>query len=299
MCDYKEAIEKLKSLDLSTYPYDEIRKNIGLFGKFGAIQMMLHPGKVLIRARPSNLKQSFTKRRELSYKPKENNKSYQRASTPNQTMFYAGTIPEDIKVGELDNARIIASLEASHLLRNVGNEGEQSVTFSKWVITKDIPLFAVCYHKDFTEKNSHTKELYEAYQQWTKSLDPDLQEKSFFITEYLANEFAKKDIRGDYDYMISAIFTEISVNKGVAGVYYPSVRADALGFNVAILPEAVDSSLQLVAVGECTIYKKGDHTIVDNETVCLIEDDKKPFILQPVEADYHIGRDRILQELKK
>ena len=113
MCDYKEAIEKLKSLDLSTYPHDEIRKNIGLFGKFGAIQMMLHPGKVLIRARPSNPKQSFTKRSELSYKPKENNKTYQRASTPNQTMFYAGTIPEDIKVGELDNARIIASLEAS------------------------------------------------------------------------------------------------------------------------------------------------------------------------------------------
>ena len=76
------------------------------------------------------------------------------------------------------------------------------------------------------------------------------------------------------------------------------MRADALGFNVAILPETVDSSLQLVAVGECTIYKKSDHTIVDNETVCLIEDDKKPFTLQPIEADYHIGRDRILQELK-
>ena len=55
-------------------------------------------------------------------------------------MFYAGAISEILKLDVVDNARIIASMEASHLLKNIGFEGEQLITFGKWVVTKDIPL---------------------------------------------------------------------------------------------------------------------------------------------------------------
>ncbi|ACU60970.1 RES family NAD+ phosphorylase [Chitinophaga pinensis] len=298
MSDYKTAIDRLQKLDLSTYPYNEIKDLIQLFGKFGIIQMTLHKGKVLIRARPNTDGQpSFTKRSELSYTPSAFNKKYQRASTPNQTMFYAGTIPEGIAPDELNNARIIASLETSHLLRNAGHEGEQRVTFSKWVVTHDIPLVAVCYNKDFVTKSSHTKELYDSYQNSVAGLDDYLRDKSLAISEFLASEFAKTDVDPDYKYMISAIFGETVANTNHAGVYFPSVRADAKGYNVAINPEFADNCLQLVAAGECTIYKKGENTIVDNETVCTITDDSIPFELLPIDAQYRVGRDSILKEL--
>ncbi len=297
MQDYKTAIEELKKLDLSKNPREEVLQLFNHFGKFGLVQKLFHRGKTLIRARPNEKGKQFGTRDELTFKPQEFNHTYQRASTPNQTMFYAASIHEDVKQDELDNARVIASLEASHLLRDIGQEGEQLITFSKWVVTQDIPMIAICYHKDFTEKNSHTLELYNAYHHWAKSLDGDLRERSIAITEFLASEYAKKEIGSHLDYMISALFSERSVERGHAGIFYPSVRADAQGFNVALSPDCVNNSLQLVSAGECTIYKKGEHTIVDNETVCIIEDDTLPFILKPVSPQYHRGKDSILEEL--
>ena len=99
--------------------------------------------------------------------------------------------------------------------------------------------------------------------------------------------------------MISAIFSEMSVEKGQAGLYYPSVRADGMGYNVAIAPDVVDTSLKLLVAGECKMYKKGDRTIVDNETVCIIDDDAKPFTFLPVALEHHVGRDKILEELSR
>jgi hypothetical protein len=259
--------------------------------------MTLHPGKTIIRARPNEAGQHFNSRSELSYKPEKFNTTYQRASTPNLTMFYGGTIPEDLKDGELDNARIVSSLEASNLLRDKAQDGEQTITFSKWVVTKDIPLIAVCYHKDFTEKSSHTKELYNAYHDWIKQLPQELLDRSLAISTFLASEFAKTKIKGDFDYMISAIFTERSVARGQAGIYYPSARADGMGYNVAIAPHIVDTSLKLLVAGECTMYKKGDHTIVDNDVICTIDDDTKSFTMTPVAPQHHMGRDKVLEEL--
>ena len=292
-------VTKLRDLNLKTYPENIIRNLIGQLGKFGAVEMTLYPGKTIIRARPNGVGQHFTNRNELSYKPQKFNTSYQRASTPYLSMFYAGSIPEDLQPDELDNARIISTLEASNLLRDNDQEGEQTITFSKWEVTKDIPLIAICHHKDFTTKSSHTKELYDAYQTWVKDLPAELMEKSIEITTFLASEFAKKEIRGGFDYLISSIFFEITVSKGKAGIYYPSVRTDGMGFNVAIAPDIVDSSLKLVVAGECTIYKKGEHTIVDNETICTIHDDSIPFIMYPVAAENHIGREKVSQELNK
>lgn len=299
MNNINEIIEQLKSLYFKSYPYDQVRDLIGKFGQFGLVQMTLHPGKTIIRARTNEDGEHFSLRSELSYKPEKFNTTYQRASTPKLTMFYGGTIPEDLKDGELDNARVISSLEASNLLRDKTQDGEQIITFSRWIVTKDIPLIAVCYHKDFTNKSSHTKELYDAYNTWAAQLSPELLDKSLAITTFLASEFAKKEIRADYDYMISAIFSEMSVGKGKAGIYYPSVRTDGIGYNVAISPEIVDSSLKLLAAGECTMYKKGDHTIVDNDLICSIDDDTKPFNMTPVAPEHHIGKDNVLKELNK
>lgn len=297
MMDYQEIIAKLSALDLTTLPHDEISALISQFERFGIVEMRLHKGKELIRCRPSIPGRPFTNRAELSYVPPVKNTKYQRASTPFNTMFYGVPIVEQAKDEEVSNARIVSALETARLLRNPSQEGEELLTFSKWEVTDDIPLVAVCYHKDFIQQSRETKELYEAYHAWVDTLPAALHLSSIATTEYLAGEFAKRMTGKEHEYMISAVFSEFAKRKGHAGVYYPSVRADGKAFNVAISPEYVDSCLKLTAAGECTLYKRGNQVIGDNENICLIDDDSKPFTFSPVDPKYHVGRDLILQEL--
>ena len=56
----------------------------------------------------------------------------------------------------------------------------------------------------------------------------------------MANEFAKENINEDYDYMISAVFSEMATKNRVDGIIYPSVRVGGKGFNIAITPKATE-----------------------------------------------------------
>ncbi|MGO3241193.1 MAG: hypothetical protein ACTJFN_02070 [Sphingobacterium sp.] len=52
--------------------------------------------------------------------------------------------------------------------------------------------------------------------------------------------------------------------KNLSGVTYPSVRTDCQGFNVALTIPAVETFLELEVVAMFKVYKKGEHTFVDN-----------------------------------
>lgn len=281
MIELINPINRLKSLNLSKYPIQEIKSLISDFGRVGVIIMTLHKGKTIIRARPNETNETIKSISELSYKPQELNKTYQRASTPFTTMFYGCVVPEKIEKGELDNARVTAVLEASKLYRNGIEEGIEKITFSRWSVTNDIPLIAMVYHKDFVYNSSHTNELHNAYKLFLQNNPSDL-EKSYSITEFLASEFAKSETSNDYDYLISAIYTELVVQKGLAGVYYPSVRTEGKGFNVAIHPYYVENCMIPIVAGECTLYKKGKNIMLDNDTITEIEIGQKDIIFKPI-----------------
>ncbi len=294
---YNIAIENLRGLNLTECPTKLIKQEISQFGQFGWMLMTFHPTKEIIRAR-LNEKVSFSTREELQYKPQKYNHEHARGSTPDKTMFYGAILPDVINVNEVNNARLTASLEVSSLLRNNIPEGKEKITFSKWVVTNPITVMAMCYHKDFINKSSFSDELNPVYQKMLQESPEWIQKKSMIITEYLASEFAKKNITCPCDYSVSAIFSEFCVTKGLDGVLYPSVKADGMGYNITISPDAVDKSLKLVAAGECTIYKKDDNTFIDNDTVCIIENDRLPFQFSPVEFPYHFGEEESLKRIK-
>ena len=288
--EIENLITELKSLDLSKYPEGEIRSLLAKMGRIGFISTTLHPGHIIVRARPNEEATIFRTREELSYKPGEYNKTFQRASTPHQTMFYGGIVPSGINQNISANARFAPAFEASHLIRN-DTDGIQTLTFTKWEVVKDIPLITICHHDDFVGKHAHTFSLNEEYQRSLKLMPQDVADRSMKMTAYLAQEFAKKLAPDDedYNYMVSSLFTELSLRKTNAGIYYPSVQTLGLGFNVAISPSVVDSSLKLIGASECTIYKKGKSILVDNETSCDIIDDTKPFVLLPMDPKYRFG----------
>src|ERR1051325_7159681 len=95
MENYEIALDRLRKYDMSTFPYEEVKNDMGLFGAFGCMGIILNPGKTMIRARPSEA-QPFNCRGQLVYPPKEKNVAFRRASTPNQTMFYAAILPDEV-----------------------------------------------------------------------------------------------------------------------------------------------------------------------------------------------------------
>lgn len=259
-----DILKKISDLDLPKYPFAETQELIRSLGKSGYLIFTLHYGKSLIRARSGN---GYSQKSDLSYLPQDKNKKCQRASTPNRTMFY-GTISQD---GEsLDKTRMIAANECSSLLRRgVKTKGIEKITYGRWAIIKDINLVVILGEDIYssTSDNPLLAELKQAYQNFISST-PEMSESTKSISNFFATEFAKEEIREDYDYFLSALFTEaITEDLGYDGVMYPSVQSGGeWGFNVAIKPEVVDNSMILEMVLETTLYKNGATAILlDNK----------------------------------
>lgn len=294
--EIQSALTQLGQLDLSTYPYAATKKLIGQLGRFGCILVTLHHCKTLMRARPNYNDERFFTKCDFTYKPQQFNKTFQRASTPNRTMFYASTIPETIQPGELDNTRVIGAFEALSWLRDKTTKGYQKISFGRWLVTKDINLIAIVQHDNYYNQSSYTRELADSFKKFTSAY-PDLKDETIAISDFFAKEFAKDKIAGDYDYLLSATFAETVVDKGLDGILYPSVRVGGQGFNVAIRPEIADTNLDLVVAGECSIYKYYDQTIVDNETGVELKPNQSNFELLPVDKQYHAGQEECLRRL--
>lgn len=151
----------------------------------------IHVGSSIIRANNNTAEEPvFGAVKRISYMPEERNKDYQRASTPNNTMYY-GVFVHDF---DLKNAIYAAAFEVNDLLK-YNKQGESIITISEWVVVK--PLKLICI---------------------SQGVSP--------IHDYLAYEFSKEvDITRKEDYMISAIMSEIIIEQeAYDGVIYPSVQ---------------------------------------------------------------------------
>ena len=292
MTDVKSIIQRLKELDYSTNPYKETRNLISGLGNFGFIQLTLHATNEFIRARPLKNEETVCVVKDLSYKPQNCNKTYQRASTPNKTMFYAALVqPEFTPDGFLAMGRLIGLMESLPFMRDKTSKGIEKLAFGKWTNTKDLNLAAIVYNEQFSKKNPKTEFLYKAFNQHAKNIG-NLYEKSLIVTDFLATEFAKDNIHNHFDYMISSIFSEISVEKGFDGILYPSVRTIGQGLNVAIHPDFVDNYMELRSAGECTVFKNKEQINVLNDTVTIIPRGQNELKLKPFDEPAKLDRER-------
>ena len=288
----EEIIDELKSLDLKTLPTDRVVELLQQVGSIGFMFVTFHRGKSLMRARPNNGDERFSCKDELSFKPQKFNTTFQRASTPNQTMFYASSLPENLEPGELDNARIIGVLESMPWIRDKTTSGYKKITFGRWYVEEDINLIAIIHKDTFYKESNYTRELVDTYNHFINQEDKELLEKSLKYQSFLAKEFAK-EITVHTDYIISATFSELTTrNPAIDGILYPSVRTLGQGFNVAIKPESC-KKLGLYVAGECSIYKLKDHTVVGND--CMVELDGKTDNFEFKEIPNH--RQACLQQL--
>ncbi len=270
-------LNKISRLHLSTQPVEDIKNYIAQLGPTPGIGYTLHPGFPIFRARPNESDEEvFTTRSQLSYKPQIFNTSFQRASTPNKTMFYGSILPPEIGEDDINNARLTACLEASKSFRNNLFNSNEKITFSRWEVKNDINLLIIL--PGFSNDNQDSF-LNRMNSELNKILITDriLSIRTKLINEFFAQQFANPNIRFDTDYIISALFAESKLEYGFDGIIYPSVKAKGRGYNICITPGCVDKNLQLTAAGEGRIIKVGYTSEVLNERQTQIFDDSKPF----------------------
>lgn len=242
-----EVIKKLQSLDLSKYPLNEIISLIHNFENIKIIRLTISPGVIITRLRKE---WGYKKRTELSYPPVNFCKVCQRATLPNQTMFY-GTI-SDSETPTIDN-RAMGLSECSTLARKgKTSKGIEHFTVSTWYLTKAIQVVAIVDDIAFDNvKNNRMLDL-------AKSKFEECKQQSDFeeYARFVATEFSKP-VDYDYDYLISAAIADAYINDArFDGIAYPSVRIGGqAGMNIALTPKVADESLMLVKTAEMTYYK--------------------------------------------
>jgi hypothetical protein len=284
MEDTYNILNKLSRIDLSGYPTGQIENYIKQLGTSAQIGYTLHPGNSILRARPNKSDDEvFNSRSKLQYRPQEFNIDFQRASTINETMFYGSIVPEHTAETDISNARLIACFEAASTFRNNYFTSKEKITFSRWINTEDINLVMIAYTQNYLRPGTILTNLNEEFQTKVGQSNPDLLKKSMIINEFLSQQFSKRTIRADYDYLISAIYTNLIVKQEFDGVFYPSVKADGRGYNVCLTKDCVDNKLQLYSAGESKILKCGYNTQVVNLSQKLIEDDSKEFDFEDID----------------
>ncbi|WP_281639639.1 hypothetical protein [Capnocytophaga sputigena] len=272
-------IDSLKKLDLSTYPEKEIRYLLQQIGKIPAIELTFHKGKEIMRARPNeNENIRYRRKSDFSYKPQEKNDKYQRASTPYRTMFYASCLSENLNDKNI-SMRITPTLESIHKeLYDNNSSFYKKISYGRWTVIEDLKLFPIIHNSNFCNKTSYLKGMKDYYNNTNIEFNcpQDLIEKSNKILSYLADEFAKEEIREHYDYMISAIFSELVTENCFDGIFYPSIRTGGKGFNIAITPKATEK-LRLIVAGECSVYKHKMETRVGNNAIVRLNGNEEEF----------------------
>jgi hypothetical protein len=260
----KEIINQLKDLDSSKFPKTEIQDLMRNVGPICDIIIHFKEGTPIIRGRPNKLSERFEFKSDYSFKPQCYNKTYQRASTPDNTMFY-GVVPNikdisNITSNELMAMRLSVFSELFHNGLNI--EETPKISFGRWQVKKgeQLNVLAIIQEDKYKESNELLSELRVAYDCFVnQDIDKNLRNNSLNYGTYLANEFSKAEITSDKDYMISAVYSEIvSKHKQFDGILYPSVRAEGRYFNITIKPDVLNCKLELTDVGECPINKTKD-----------------------------------------
>jgi hypothetical protein len=276
-------VTELQRLDLRTFPVNEIYSILDQIGPIALMTTDYNSPKCIERAVRNAGDEVFSTVSRISYNPTENNNSYQRASTPDNTMFYGFVVPEKVSYKEIDRARITGVFEVAEVLRDKNIvHGENRLTFGKWHIKDQISLTTI-FDPTLDYEIDYLNEVKENYLKTIKSAPPEIQEKSIRYLKYLASEFSKEVAKGEnHEYLISAIFTDILIKNGRDGVIYPSVQAGGMGLCVAIHPSAV-KKMELIAVLQGNIIKEEYSVYIKNEKSCAVEEGAIDFKLMDSE----------------
>ncbi|WP_319229526.1 hypothetical protein [Draconibacterium orientale] len=280
--NHKDILGKLQALDLTQIPNKEIKELLTILFQFGIpiITTDYNYPKIIERAVNNTEEETeFNSKSRISFKPAAYNTTYQRASTPETTMFYASVIPEgELSTSEIEYSRIIGAWETVDVLRE-NSDGERLITFGQWQIQEQVSVMTI-FDPNLDYQVKYINEVRDFYNK--QRLPEDLNQIRNDVLGYLAFEFSKVVSKGNnHDYMISAILTELATANGADGVLYPSVQGNGAGLCVSLHPRIMNK-LKLVKVLQCKLTKKGNEAKLLNIKHCEVKDNSETFKLEEI-----------------
>lgn len=257
---FVEIKDRLLRMDMSLYPVEEVRALLSQVGPNGFLVSSLMAGQRVVRARIGS---NVTKASDLSYKHSPcSDHRFRRASTPDMRMFYGCLVADGRSAFP---SEYVTAVECSRLLSEEQLEGDELVTFGLWEVTRPITVIEVIHPNYFSnaENNPLVKGAKFRYETLLASCPKEMREELDLRAEFFSYVFSRPNpSKKDYEYLVSAIFSEMSVAKGYDGLLYPSVATDGMmGLNVALTDKAVDAYMKLSHVSRFKIRKELDGSV--------------------------------------
>lgn len=181
-----DIINKLRQLDLSKYPYEDVKDLISHLSHM-FVRMSISGRLLIERLRPGN---GFVKRSEVGYKLWSVEDQPNRATIPGRSIFY-GTIAHPRE--NATNRRYIALCESSTLLnQGLKASGREHYTLSIWGINRPLKVEFIVNDKAFENRNNvilqDAKDYYNANMSFVeKPLGMDLY-KDFVVDQSSPSE---------------------------------------------------------------------------------------------------------------
>lgn len=254
----EEACERLENLDVRNSSVEDVRHLFETVENIPAITATMNTGTRIHRTR---MGRGYYQPWQLTYKNPRLCTSMQRASLPNESVFY-GCLADN--QSRLEYGRMIGLLECSKLAKDMEGFGREYVTASVWEVISPIRVISFITDQTYIgvrNLSEQVKNFIQLYRDRHKNVG-DIERR---VGRVIDREFCK-DVEDCRDYLITATLTHDMLSdsgEDFDAVIYPSVKTRGdLGLNIAIKLDAADSKLRLHHVIDQTHYRYKDNSFV-------------------------------------
>jgi hypothetical protein len=245
-----KRVNSLKAVNLSTITDEELSKLINSYFNIIPYSTAKVPvGTELFRARINIKNEPFDLVSEIYAPPSHLIKNYGRANKPGERIFYCAS-----------NFKLAAFEVIQDLKYRLNPKREIAfITIGVWKTTVELHLACIIDDPKIHKIRQDTLDGFQAGQKilFNGNISPDTAISNNIILQYFAEEFTKKEILEDFDYLVSnfyisslrqanAIIAPKYSSEKFDGVNYPSVAMNYKGDNQAIFIESADGKLELV-----------------------------------------------------
>lgn len=244
-----QTIEDLKALDLRTVDFTVLKDKIhSAFRNVPMVHAKIPAGTMLYRARlfPQN-SDPYSKVTDIGVPPNEVVTSFGRANKPNEPLFYASS-----------NIELAMNEICRDYRINLKDYQVRFAVVGEWRVKSghDISVSNLCYNSkaqtnrdDLKKAKAITEALLKNKPDGKSSLPEKAIIGTSMLLEFFSDEFAKENIRSEYDYKISAAYMDLLMDFSrdiIQGVNYPSVATNFAGDNIVLTKKCFEDKLELL-----------------------------------------------------
>lgn len=235
------------------------------------------PGLEVQRIRNNYHGEIFYSESEISFRMDVVNiKEFGRCNFPNSGKFYCSLSSKYI-----NEIRLVNVLETNKIFReNLSIKKRQIFTSGQWICQQPLFVAVFPFNKYAKGSNREIQQHASKYEEKIESFGKTDRENSKKILPFISYYLGKKKINSQWDYLISAFFSELVLAKyDIDGILYPSSRVNFKTYNLVLEPYALNK-LKFSKSAMFELFLNRKKGFIDNIADGEIESENKIFWTQ-------------------